>query len=316
MVTQWMSAKENCLKLLPPEHLAAGHLYPTDYQGAFDKAREIHPAKSIGSIAKPADFAEKAEEFRSSNPSFMNRFNYSAEGLSEAIKALPNSYDMDAFFFAGTGNKKDLTLVIVGGIHGNETSTVNSALWMVDRLAEDGDLAFFRKHFQKIVVIPRYSPYGCALGMRLGIEGKNPTLNSLKEQGCAEKKMLNDFLETLTGEKAIVDFHEKNKNDKTAILIIGGMTAVTFNELTVEWAQTMKKTGFAPADQEEFNIATYKHGVFFIKSLTPESIGLDCRLKISVEGGAQEFRRRIAEHHLATVAFCQIITSLRKEGKL
>lgn len=180
---EWKMALENS-KLLPPEILSRGVDYPEVYR-IKDELKDMGIEVDEWEIPVPQNLSEIAKEFMDKN----RWANYSDEqknDVQKLIPALPPSLKVYGVHFVGTGNNNDPALVVVGGGHPNEKSSIPSAIWFISRMLETplengggtqslispiGDIVFLKKYFSHILVVIPNSPIGYALGLRMGYNG-------------------------------------------------------------------------------------------------------------------------------------------------
>lgn len=329
---------ENIFTEMPLEKYTKPLGYPEEITARYNELLSLPEVKKevIGVLHKPNDLQEKAEQFLSKNKKrgFMNARSIGAEELPQIIKKLPESFDILSFSFEGK-NKNGANVIIVGGEHGNELSSVNSCLWLVERFSKKQDLGFLFDDFRRIAIVPDYAPYGSALGLRMGVMGRDPAINnyffSEKSKQCflqslpdeqkeffskmavkgasPEEKIFRDFLKDFAGTNFVITLHEKNKNNKTALLISGFSKDIRFSEnIARNWQEILQSANFdIEAENVYPGLKMISEGIFQIESLTPDILDLPCEGIATIEAGSLDFQKRLLEHNFLIISLMKTI---------
>lgn len=282
----------------------------------------------IGKIQKPDDLIEKVKPFLpGTRREWMNSHAYSLAQFERIITQLPSEYPIRAFRFRVNKTLRGKPTVIIScAEHGNELSSVAAGVWLIHRL-QNGDLAFTRRYFSEIVIIPDYSPYGSSLGLRIGVNGTDPTyhnpwysketkklfleklpentreqLKNIPVKGAdPEEAVFRRLIERFPTPLIILSLHEQRKNEKIVLLTGGSKPLV--QKITGGWLQMINRFGYPPVENAEDFPGTepFTPGVLHSDVLTPETTGLDYHLSITIETGAVDFQKRVSQLHQSII---------------
>lgn len=289
-----------------------------------DKLREIPGVTQelIGTIDTP--LPEKLlgyiKHFLSRVP-WANAFGYSMEDFERIIGQFPPSYNVYAYHVPCSNDEALPSLVILGGVHGNESHSVNTTMSFLYRLMDD--LSFIRQYFSKITVIPRYCPHGCNLGLRIGVDGMDPVYlnpNYSESSNRVEERIFRKFMDGLDKPAIVVDLHGGPGDDQTTVMI--SKTEQTMLARIIEiWQEVMKAYNFTLKNAQGTPLleeGLYSEGIYYLDDLTAEFIKMrNMSINISIEAGAEKnYPDRVIEAQMSTLAIIKALIDLSVQTSL